>query len=64
MLFIYSVCCILNAIPLSMIAPFYPPLAYERGVEPSFIGIVLAMHPLGQLTTTLFMGKYMTKVLC
>ena len=47
MLIIYSICTILSGIPLAMIAPFYPPLAHNRGVDPSFIGMVLAMHPIG-----------------
>ena len=62
MLVIYSICTVLSGIPMAMIAPFYPPLAYSKGVDPIFIGLVLAMHPFGQLTTTLFLGKYMSKV--
>ena len=38
---------LISGIPLALIAPFYPPLAENRGVDAVIIGLVLAMHPIG-----------------
>ena len=37
---------LLNGFPISMIAPFYPPLAYSRGLSTLMIGLIFALHPI------------------
>lgn len=38
---------LVNGLPLAMIAPFYPPLAIERGMGANIVGMVMAVRPLG-----------------
>ena len=38
---------ILNALPLAIISPFYPPLASSRGINTGLIGFIMAIFSVG-----------------
>lgn len=56
-----ALCCMnffLNA-GVSIIVPFYPPLAAERGLDFLTIGLVFGAHPIGSFLFSLVVAKFM-----
>lgn len=51
-----------SVISVSIIAPFFPPLAEEKGFSAEMTGLVLSSNPLGSFIASFFIGKTMTKV--
>ena len=45
----------------SLIAPFYPIVAREKGFGDAFIGILIGIYPIIGIVTTLFLPKLITK---
>jgi len=46
----------------SILAPFYPKVAEEKGVTPSQYGFVFGIYPLVMFLVSPFCGKYMNKI--
>lgn len=56
--------CVLNyflSAGVSVIIPFYPPLAVEAGLSMSEVGYVMAINPLGGVVFSLILGAKMAK---
>ena len=51
-----------SVISVSIIAPFFPPLAEEKGFSEGITGFVLSANPLGSFVASFILGKTMTKV--
>ncbi len=51
-----------SVISVSIIAPFFPPLAEEKGFSAELTGLVLSSNPLGAFIASFILGKVMTKV--
>jgi MFS family permease len=49
-------------IGLSLITPFFPPFAYDKGISQSTMGYIIAANPLGSLSTSLLLGKTINDV--
>ena len=52
----------LVCITYTMIAPFYPQIAQDKGVPLWLIGVIFSLNPLAYLITALFLGKYMVLI--
>ena len=46
----------------TVISPFYPKVAKDKGLSIWLIGFVFAMNPIGDLTITPILGRYMYKL--
>lgn len=63
-LFMYLLYCnICTSIPMAIIAPFFPPFAKERGIDPDLVGIIFSAHPIGSSLTAFILGKLINKVI-
>jgi MFS family permease len=52
------VCCF----ALSIISPFFPPYAKEKGINEGMIGLIFTANPIGSVLASLIMGKILTDV--
>ena len=46
----------------TLIAPFYPKIAKEKGIPLWMVGIVFALNPFGNMISSFFIGKYLSKL--
>ncbi|CAD8134006.1 unnamed protein product [Paramecium pentaurelia] len=42
---------------MALIAPFYPPFAFEQGLSKTLVGIIIALHPLGGIFGSIKIGE-------
>ena len=54
---------VLEFMAISIISPFYPPLANKKNVSDSMIGLIFSIHPIGEFIASLIIGKKMNNVL-
>ena len=46
----------------TLIAPFYPKIAKEKGIPLWMVGIVFALNPFGNMIASFFIGRYLNKL--
>lgn len=46
----------------TLISPFYPKIAQDKGLSLWMIGIMFSLNPLAQLITSIFLGRYMVRI--
>ena len=51
----------LNA-AVSLITPFYPKLAYDKGLNATVVGLVFAINPIGSFLISFYIGGMMEKL--
>ena len=59
-LLIGNVC---SSTSLSLITPFFPPAAKDKGISEDIIGIIFAVDAVAGFIAALILGKVLTKVL-
>lgn len=47
----------LSIINVSLISPFFPPVAEARGLTSDYIGLILCCNPIGAVSTSILFGK-------
>ncbi|KAL4476627.1 hypothetical protein ABPG72_000786 [Tetrahymena utriculariae] len=47
---------------VSIIVPFFPPIAKDIGVTPTMIGLILSFNPIGSFLTSLVVGQMMGRL--
>jgi len=57
-----SFCGFLECVSKSIIAPFFPSFASEKGISDITVGIIISCNPIGSLFAALILGKIITKV--
>lgn len=56
------ICELLCCLALSVISPFFPPFAKEKGISEATVGLIFSANPAGAIIATLILGKIMTEV--
>lgn len=56
------VCQLICCLALSIIAPFFPPFAKDKGISEVIVGIIFSANPVGAIIATLILGKILTEV--
>lgn len=51
-----------STITVSVIAPFFPPMAEEKGLSEQTVGLVLAANPIGAFVASILLARFLTKV--
>ena len=51
-----------SSITVSVIAPFFPPLAESLGLESHVVGIIQASNPIASMFAFVIVGKFINKV--
>jgi hypothetical protein len=51
-----------STITVSVIAPFYPPMAELKGLGTETVGLVLAANPIGAFLASILLAKFLTRV--
>ena len=46
----------------TLISPFYPEIAQDKGLPLWMIGVIFSLNPLAQLITSLLLSKYMVLI--
>lgn len=62
--FIFGVltfCGVLQCLSKSIIGPFFPPFAKDRGISDTIIGLIIACNPVGSVLASLILGKIISK---
>ena len=57
-----NICNIVCCFALSIIAPFFPTYAKDKGLDLDLIGYIFSLYPLGMLLGSLILGKIITDV--
>jgi MFS family permease len=47
----------------SLITPFFPPFAIDKGLTQSILGYIISANPIGSFFASLALGKLITQVL-
>lgn len=47
---------------MSLITPFFPPFAEEKGISVQMVGVIFSANPVGAFMAALALGKIMTEV--
>ncbi len=56
------ICYLICGIALSVIAPFFPPFAYSKGISTKMIGLIISANPVGAIIGSSILGKIITEV--
>lgn len=51
-----------STITICLIAPFFPPIAMEKGLDSDMIGFILSANPIGGFFASLLLAKIMNEV--
>jgi hypothetical protein len=46
----------------SLITPFFPPFAREKGISTTVLGFIISANPIGSFFASLVLGKFINNV--
>jgi MFS family permease len=55
-------CSFLENMSFSLINPFFPPFAIDRGVPQFYVGLIISANPIGAFVASLIIGKILNEV--
>jgi MFS family permease len=55
-------CIFLMCSSLSVVTPFFPPYAMEKGVSEEIVGLIISSNPIGAFFASLYLGKILDEV--
>jgi MFS family permease len=55
-------CQVICCIALSLISPFFPPYAEEKGISSEVVGFIFSANPIGAVTASMVLGKILNQV--
>ena len=56
------ICNLLMCCALSVITPFFPPFAMDKGVSEEIVGFIISANPIGAFFASLTLGKILNDV--
>lgn len=60
--FLLLICNFLMCSALSVVTPFFPPYAIEKGVTEEVVGLIISSNPIGAFFASLYLGKVLNDV--
>jgi len=52
-----------STVTVSVIAPFFPPMAESKGISTETVGLVLAANPIGAFLASIVLARFLNRVL-